>query len=353
MTAPTWQGAPALRALQQFLDEGLRLGLYSGAAAGVATSAGRAVAFAGAHAFGDNTPVGPGSLFDLASVTKTFTAAALVRLAEAGRIDLDAPVAAVLGLPQPGAAHITLRSLLTHVAGYPAESFVWREPGAPEDRLHQVLATPLESAPDETFRYSCLGYIAAGRYAERVTDVALPELLAEAITDPLHLPSIRFGPVDPVTAVATEREDYLGRGMVRGTVHDELSWYLGGAVGNAGMFGTVDDVLTFAQALVSSEVFSAEMVALMTKDDLRPSHGAPFGQALGPRIADPEFMGAVRGVGHLGFTGTMWIAIPELEAAGALLTNRVHPSRDRVDFALTQRRFSELVAALALGDFSG
>lgn len=334
--------------LRALLEEGRALGLYSGAAAGVTTPDGRAVANVGTTAFDDVGEVGENSLFDLASVSKTFTAALVARLVVAGRVDLDEPVARI-GRVGTGTGRdaITLRMLLAHVSGLPAESHLWRDARVPvPDRLDRVLATTLVDAPDTLHRYSCLGYVAAGAIVERSTGSTLSELLEEWVTGPLGI-SVRFGPVDPARAVATEFEPWVNRGMVRGQVHDELAWYLGGRVGNAGMFGTVGDVLTFAEAFLEPRSFGAEALRLMTTDALEPRHGAGYGQALGPRLRDPELFGDVDALGHGGFTGTMWLALPARGAAGVLLTNRVHPDRDRVDLGPFRRRFASWLAAVA------
>jgi CubicO group peptidase (beta-lactamase class C family) len=338
---------PALPAdgLRGLLDDGLAAGLFSGAAAGVLTPAGRATAYAGVHAFGDRRGVDETSLFDLASVSKTATAAAVLRLVRAGSVRLDDRVADVVPVADPA---ITLRMLLTHTSGLPAESFLWRDaPGIPAaQRLDTVLATPLESAPDAVHRYSCLGYIAAGAYAERVTGVPLADLIREHVAGPTGAGTLGFGPVDPTTAVATEEEPWAGRGLVRGEVHDELNWFLGGRVGNAGLFGTAEDVLALAAGFLDDALLGPELWRAATTDQLEPRHDAPYGQALGPRVRDPDLFGGADAIGHGGFTGTMWIAIPDRGIAGALLTNRVHPNRDRVDLGPFRRRFSEWAATL-------
>jgi CubicO group peptidase (beta-lactamase class C family) len=329
--------------LRELLEEGLAAGLYSGAAAAILTPEGRASVFAGTHADGDERAVGASSLFDLASVSKTFTAAVVLRLAEAGRLGLDDPVSGVLPV---AAESITLRMLLAHTSGLPAESFLWRDsPGlAPEERIDAVLSSPLVAEPDSTHLYSCLGYIAAGVYAERVTGTSLGGLLDELVCRPLGLTSVGFGPVDRGSAVATEEEPWAGRGLVRGEVHDETNWYLGGRVGNAGLFGTLDDVLTFAASFLEASLLEPETLRLATTDQLEQRHGAAYGQGLGPRIRDEELFGRVDAFGHAGFTGTMWLAVPARGVSAVLLTNRVHPQRDRADIDPFRRRFSAWAA---------
>lgn len=334
--------------MQELLDEGLADGLFSGAAAGVWTPRAREFAFAGTHAYGDATPVGPDSLFDLASVSKTFTAAVLLKLVESGVVALDDDVSAVLpvGGGTPG---ITLRMLLAHTAGLPDISFLWRDsPGiAPEERLAAVLDTPLQSAPGAEYRYSCIGYIAAAAYAEKVTGQRFAVLLDELVTSPLGATSVRYGPVDPASAVATEEEPWAGRGLVRGEVHDETSWFLGGASGNAGLFGTASDVLDFAHSFVDGRLLGPAALHEATTDQLDPRIrvDAPHGQGIGPWIADRDIFGDVEAFGHPGFTGTLWLTIPRTGTAAVLLTNRVHPSRERVDLDPFRRRFAAWAAA--------
>lgn len=335
--------SPGTAELRAFLEEGLAAGLYSGAAAGIVTPDGRSSAFVGTHEYGDSRTVGADSLFDLASVSKTFTAAALLRLVHSGRVGLDDPVADALPFADES---ITVRMLLTHTSGLPAESFLWREaPGlAPEERIRTVLASPLVAPPDTSHLYSCLGYIAAGEYAARITNTSLADVIDELVCRPLGLASVGFGPVDRELAVATEDEPWAGRGLVRGEVHDETNWYLGGKVGNAGLFGAADDVLTFAASFLDDRLLGPELWRLAMTDQLEPRHGALYGQGLGPRIGDHELFGDIAAVGHAGFTGTMWLAVPESGIAAVLLTNRVHPNRDRVDIGSFRRRFSALVA---------
>lgn len=333
--------------LQELLEEGLDAGLYSGAAAGVWTPDGRELAVVGTHAYGDATPVGADSLFDLASVSKTFTAAVLLKLVESGRVSLDDEVGPVLPVGSgEGASGITLRMLLTHTAGLPDISFLWRDsPGiAPEERLAAVVAAPLQSAPGAEYRYSCIGYIAAAAYAEKVTGQRFPVLLAELVTGPLGLTSVQYGPVDPASAVATEEEPWAGRGLLRGEVHDETSWFLGGVSGNAGLFGTAGDVLTFAHSYLDGRLLGPATLREATTDQLGPGVEAPHRQGIGPWISDRDVFGEIEAFGHPGFTGTLWLVAPQTNTAAVLLTNRVHPSRDRVDLDPFRRRFAAWAA---------
>lgn len=327
--------------VQSLLDDGLERRLYSGAAAAVLTPSTRTFAYAGTLAYDDQTPVGPDSLFDLASVSKMFTAATLVRLADDGVVDLDAPVGEFLDVGG-GAQEMTLRHLLLHTSGLPAESGIWRTPSLPmSERLDRLLSTPLESPVDTVHRYSCVGYITAGVVAERATGDRFPDLVDRHVLRPLGLTSVSYGPVERARALATEEQPWVNRGMVRGEVHDELSWYLGGEVGNAGLFSTCADVLRFAESFLDRGYFNDSSQRLLTTNQLGPHHASAYGQAIGARIGDPGLGGDRTALSHPGFTGTLWLLLPEQGIAAVLLTNRVHPTRSRVDLDPFTRRFRD------------
>ena len=338
--------------LQALVDDGLSRGLYSGAAAGIQTPSGSQLVYSGSLAFDDPPLVRESSLFDLASVSKTVTAAVLVRMAQAGALDLDAPVREHLAVGgAEGATEITARMLLLHIAGLPAESFLWRDHSVPQDdRLDRVLSEPLETAPGELHRYSCVGYIAAAALAARVAKMEWPDLVRLPVTQPLGLTSMRYGPVDALNALATEEQPWVNRGLVRGEVHDELNWYLGGAVGNAGLFATARDVLQFASALVEGPFLDPLGRRLMTENGIEARHGAAYGQALGPRTVGSGIHGRSRmPSGTRDSQARCGSPLPEARGAAVLLTNRVHPNRDRVDLGSFRRRFSTVVGELLTG----
>ncbi|MGB4135713.1 MAG: serine hydrolase domain-containing protein [Microbacterium sp.] len=303
--------------------------------------------FAGTLAIDDRTAVDARALFDIASLSKTMVAVLAARLVAAQRLDLDEPVRRYLPVGSgSGADRITMRHLLTHTAGFPSDVFLWRHPLIPApERLSHVLSTALQTPPGQEFRYSCTGFIAAGAVLERIAGAPLDGLLREQVWSALGMDDTGYGPVAPENAVVTERQDYIGRGLVRGEVHDELSWYLGSRTGNAGVFSTLGDMRAFAASFVDDSAFGAEVHRLTTTDQRPAGACTPYRHALGIRIGDATFMGDADVIGHTGFTGTMWFADPAGGSAGVMLTNRVHPSRELVDIGPLRRRFVEAAAS--------
>ncbi len=199
-------------------------------------------------------PMHPDDLFDLASVTKLFATITLLRLVDAGVVDLDGPLQAVL----PSYAHgdkrqVTLRHLLTHTSGLPSITRLWDVPGGRDDRITALLDIPLEATPGARFAYSCVGYMTAMALAETVTGTRFDALVADHVTTPLGLAETLYNPldhgIDVSRCAATEfDEEYRGR-LVRGEVHDENAFSLDGVSANAGLFATAADLARFGEAV--------------------------------------------------------------------------------------------------------
>lgn len=305
----------------------------------------------------DGAAVTDATLFDLASLTKVFVAVAALRLCEDGVIELDAPVAPLVAVGRGDRrGSITLRHLLTHSAGLPASSTLWRSETDADRLLERVLTTPLHAPPGCAHTYSCLGYIAAGRALEVATGRPLDQVVERHVLEPLGARTARFGPVrsSPGTPSTVATEVQPARGLVHGEVHDELAHALARPVGNAGLFGTADDVLALGELLLrdgrgrSGHVLSAATSAALRRPlaGLPPGR-PPYGQAIGFRVGDRTFMGGIRGLGHTGFTGTSLVVDPTRRTVTVLLTNRVHPTREGVDVGPLRRALVDAVATVA------
>ncbi len=292
----------------------------------------------GTPADDDPTPLADDHLFDLASLTKIFTTVAALRLVDAGAVDLDAPVADALAVGiGDRAGAITLRQLLTHTSGLPAEGGAWRTGLRGEELRAVVLRSALLAEPGAAHRYSDVGFIAAGELLERVSGRSLTELVDE-VAALLGATSLTWTPEVDRTA-ATEVQPH--RGLVRGEVHDELAHALGRPAGHAGLFGSVHDVAALARMVrdgglgADGRVLSSESTRLMTTP-AAPADG--YAQAVGLRVRDRSWMGGADAVGHTGFTGTAF-AVSRAGSVGVLLLNRVHPTREGTDVAAVRRAF--------------
>jgi CubicO group peptidase (beta-lactamase class C family) len=278
------------------------------------------------------------TIVDLASVTKTFTTIAVLQQVEDGRVDLDAPVATYLpDFAQNGKADITIRDLLTHTAGLPAWQPLYSEYDTVEERFAAVLAAEPVAPRGEEYIYSDLGLITLGLVVEEVTGSGLDTVIAERITDPLGMDDTMFNPPESLhhRIAATEAQPWAGRPMIRGEVHDENAWSLGGVAGHAGLFSTAHDLAVLAQTLLGGgryggeRILEADTVRAMLVNENAEFPGDAHG--LGFELDQRWYMDALSSpvtFGHTGYTGTSVVIDPLSDSFVILLTNRVHPSRD-------------------------
>lgn len=293
-------------------------------------------------------PVSPSTLFDLASITKLFTAAVVLRLVEEGQLALDDPAARFL--PGLGAGdEVTLRHLLTHTSGLPSITQWQTWPEDVDQRWEAVRATARVHPVGTVHAYSCVGYLVTTLVTRAVTGQGMPELVERFVTGPMGMTDTMFHPgqADRARCAATEDEPELGRGVVRGVVHDEASWKLAGEGGNAGLFSTAHDVLRFGEMLrhegvdpaTGQRILAETSVGEMTRQQLPADVPADFGQGIGLRLGNERLGGrrSHRSVGHGGFTGTALIVDLDLRRTTVLLTNAVHPRRDQRDVAVPRR----------------
>ena len=177
------------------------------------------------------------TIFDIASLTKLFTSIAVLQLADDGRVHLNAPVADyVPEFAASGKQNITVEQLLTHTSGLQAKIELWRLP--PPARMPAVLGATPQNPPGTAYRYSDLNMITLGVLVERVSGRRLDQVVHDRITAPLGMSDTGYNPTAVDRTAATEYLTAPPRGMVRGEVHDENAWSLGGVAGHAGVFAT-------------------------------------------------------------------------------------------------------------------
>lgn len=303
----------------------------------------------GSPARGPAVAVTRDTRFDLASVTKLFTAAVVLEVLADHGLDLDTPVAEVLaGYRDAPRRQVRFRHLLTHTAGLPPVWSGWRDGPDPRRARRQVLALAPVAPAGERHVYSCIGYVHAGFAVEELAGAPLDVEVARRITGPLGLASTGYRPDPDVPVAATEWQDHPAPGITRGAVHDETARALGGVSGNAGLFGTAADLARFGEALRlgGAGVLRESTVDLMTRPLVAAGLTPGYRQAAGPRLADEANFGrlAVGSLGHTGFTGTMLLVAPRRQLTVAVLTNRVHPSRSWSDPSVLRRDVAAVLA---------
>ncbi len=275
------------------------------------------------------------TIYDLASLTKVIgTTTAVMILFDEGRIQLDSPVR--MYLPEFTGGYkdsVTVRQLLEHRSGLPADRDLWRIAHSPAEARQAVLEAPLECKPGQCYIYSDLGAITLGMMVERVTGQGLDVFLHERVFAPLGMVNTFFKPADSLKSRVAPTEVSPPRGYpLQGEVHDENAYALGGVAGHAGLFSTASDLSIFAQMILEGGEYKGVRIVSDSTVKLFTTRAAGS-RALGWAMADGQW-GSGRfmsegSFGHVGYTGTsLWID-PDREMFVILLTNRVHAARAR------------------------
>src|ERR1700674_3532029 len=303
-------------------------------------------------------PMTVDTIFDLASLTKVIaTTTAVMQLVEKGRIRVNEPVAKYIPeFAENGKEEITVRELLTHHSGLPADldlsQLYLSQPGqGRETAFHMAYAEKPIYAPGSRFLYSDINFIVLGALVERVSGMSLNEYCQKNIFVPLRMAHTRFlPPAAWLPKIAPTQYDEHDK-MLRGVVHDPTARRMGGVAGHAGIFSTADDLAKFAQALLNG---GGRVLAPITGEKMTTPQQPPAATAVrgfgwdldSPFSSSRGELFPIGSYGHTGFTGTsLWID-PFSRTYVILLTNAVHPHRGKSVNSLRSR-----VATIAAASF--
>jgi CubicO group peptidase (beta-lactamase class C family) len=143
---------------------------------------------------------------------------------------------------------VTVSRLLTHSSGLPAWRPLYKEAESPAAALALAIATPLDTMPGTRMVYSDLGVIIAGDIVARVTGQPLDAFLKARVFGPLSMWDTQYNPDRSLRArIAPTEVDPWRQRHLRGEVHDENAFALGGVSGHAGLFSTGYDLMKLAR----------------------------------------------------------------------------------------------------------
>ncbi len=270
------------------------------------------------------------TLFQIGSITKTITAIAMVRLAEQGELDLDAPIRAyVPGFrvrDREASERATLRHVLTHTGGWTGDCFADTGEGADaSERYVQQMADLAQLAPlGAVYSYNNAGFYLAGHIIERVTGDAYDAVVRNLVLDPLGLRDAHFRPQD----VMTHR---FASGHVASDAGPEVArpWHLPRAAWPAGgLVCSIDDLLRLGRFALGdgatddgNRVLSPASMALMRTPQVAIRPGAACG--LGWHVREVE---GVTLVEHSGGTHGQYAVLYVAPERGFVYASQVNSS---------------------------
>ncbi len=367
-------GIPLKNTLSSILDEGKDHSVFPGACTAVSFPSGKGrekvTACSGRTSIlSEHEDLGRETFFDLASLTKPLaTTLAILSLVKKNIVSVNDKLESLLEREVGREKReITLKHLLNHCSGLPAyETFYKEDVGRKtEERrkniIDRILSSPLSCRTGEKAEYSDLGFILLGEVVELKTGMTLDAYSREKIYLPLGLEKrLFFNPLGkreklhPECYAATENCTWRKR-ILRGEVHDENTFLIGGVSGQAGLFGDVEAVLALAECIL--EMWKGRRThGGLDNSDLQyflkpPGIVRESSWALG--FDTPSAVKSSAGshmsrtsVGHLGFTGTSFWIDPEREAIIVLLTNRIHPTRNNTRIKKFRPYFHDKVMGL-------
>jgi CubicO group peptidase (beta-lactamase class C family) len=263
----------------------------------------------------DDAPVTPDTVFELASVTKQFTATAIMRLVEQDKLKLDDPIIRLLPSVPNKWNGITIRHLLTHTSGLAGgfeESLENKKDLTTAEVFQSVAKVPMNSEPGEQFNYSDPGYFLLGMIIEKASGRRYRDFLAEQFFRPLEMSSTSV--IDQWAVVRHRAAGYTLRNgqiaNIRRIWQDELPSHWGA-------LSTVKDLAKWDTALEAGRVVKESSLAEMWASAKLKSGGLhPYG--FGWKL---ERMVSHRVITHAGMSGTEYTRLPDDKLTVIVLTN--------------------------------
>jgi len=282
----------------------------------------------------ESKPVLSNTVYDIASVTKIIVATAILMLIDQGDISLDDEISRFFPKSDYG-EKVTIYHLLTHTSEISIQMSKLIELKDSELMHQKILQAPLRGEPGTAVMFTNANSYLLGEIIKKVSTQTLDQFLYRELFTPLGMNETVFNPPDEWKNRIPPTEITEQRGIIRGKVHDESAYALGGVVGHAGLFSTVKDLQKFGQLWLqegtynSHRLFSSSLAQEAIKNHAPVNSPATgFGWML-----NSSWMGKLGPIafGHTGFTGTLILVAPKYELVVVLLSNRTYPHRTAKD----------------------
>jgi CubicO group peptidase (beta-lactamase class C family) len=274
----------------------------------------------------DRLAVGPDSIYAIGSITKSFTAHAVLNLVNAGKLRLDDTVASVLTDYQGPARDVTVRELLNHTSGIP--NYVNEIPGL-QSRLRrgelqraEMVATfsslPLSFAPGSRWSYTNSGYYLLGLIIERVSGKSYYDYLREDVLKPLGITRVWSGDDREILPNRVRGYDVGAHGIEHAT-----PWYFLVPFSAGSLLSTAEELAHYRRAVFTSPAMPSGVRTLMTTE-VPLSGGEHTGYLLGAMVRTQ--FGGITKYAH---SGEIW---------GFSASNAYYPERDTTIVVLSNRK---------------
>lgn len=303
------------------------------------------------------------TIFDLASLTKVIaTTPAVMQLIEQGKLELDAPVEKYWpAFGEHGKNTITIRELLTHTSGLPADI---SSPAKNEtDVLQQITQLKLNHPAGTHYLYSDVNFVVLASLVERISHQSFARYTQNHIFKSLRMTNTTFLPNSRLQDRIAPTE-IIHHQLRWGVVQDPLAYSMGGVSGNAGLFSTAADLGVYAQCLLNNGKLPARknkqsgylLGPLTVLKMTTPQTSSAFnrmrtlGWDIDSAYSDRGILFPLRSYGHTGWTGTsLWID-PVTQTWIVVLTSRRHAAISNNNQIVEDRRAISTIVAASITD---
>jgi beta-glucosidase-like glycosyl hydrolase/CubicO group peptidase (beta-lactamase class C family) len=332
----------------------------------------------GYHTYEKRTPVKKEDLFDFASVTKiTGSLPAIMQLHDQGKFDLDVPFSTYWpDFKRSNKSELTVREILAHQSGMIAWIPYWRNTVKKSGRfkchtfkkdsirkytvpviedlyLHSNYLRKMDRAirksevsEEKKYLYSGLSFYLYPRIIENLTGENYENYIKKHVYQPIGAYTLTYNPyrLYPVQRIVpTEHDTFFRKKQIHGYVHDEGAAMMGGVSGNAGLFGTANDLAKLMQMYMQMGFYGGEQIISQPTMNAFTSYQYPGNdnrrglgfdkplvnnKTLPAEEAYPAQSASHSSFGHSGYTGTFTWADPEAEIVYVFFSNRVYPTRE-------------------------
>ena len=276
-------------------------------------------------------PVATNDRFWLASAGKQFVSAAIFKLAEQGKLDLDDRLSLFFPAVPPDKSDITVRQLLAHTSGY-GQSYVSEGHSDRETAVRLMLAEPLKGPPGSQFRYSNSNTQLAAAVVEVASGITYPEFARQVLWDQAGLADTGFAGPEASLTVSPAKDGKLPPRLQR------QFW------GEQGAFSTADDLYRWYKILRSGKLLSEQSIEAMFAPAVSIGEGhATLGWFRGATELGTEYL-FVRGNEDFGPNSLLY-AYPQRDIVIIVLT---HAGNADEDTSWSRRVLKEVERVLAL-----
>jgi CubicO group peptidase (beta-lactamase class C family) len=314
--------ATQINELESFIEERIAADKIPGLSIGIAQEG--ELIYTKAFGYSDlehQVPVNLHTVFEIGSVSKQFTATAIMLLVEQGKLKLDDPIQMhISNLPGEWFG-ITIHHLLTHTSGIPDYEAIegyynYRNRYTPEEIIQSAHSLPVDFKPGEGFFYSNTGYFLLSLIIEKTSGLSFEDFLNQEIIDPLNM--TETGVTDPIKIIPNRAEGYyLSKGELKNTDASNLSSTLGAG----GIISSMTDLVKWENALNNNKIIDkASQDKMWTKGILNNGNETSYGYAWS--------LGTYKGQKRQSHSGQMHgfvthvIRLPDYDYVLILLTNR-------------------------------